>query len=330
MNEKVNVLLFKDLLSVIRKEIEEGRVVLERDVNNHKTAVMWRIGSYIHTHILEHSKKADYGVYVFDNLSKELTIGKRTLYRTVQFYKEYPELVSTLTRFTWSHYLILQTIKNNGKRLEYEKLIQKENLSVRQLQEIVKKDKSELPFKVQTEFSLKRGKPGVYRLKEIDGVINLDCGFYTYIKRPELSDYDNLETYIEYTAPSSYKLIEPDKSLLYTFKAKVSEVVDGDTVKALLDIGFGITVLRTLRLRGINAKDLNTVQGKKAKEFIVSNVLDLSFVVIKTFGRDFYLRYLADIFYLPDSKDVYNVAKKGKFLNHELIDKGLAEKYYKW
>jgi len=140
MRNIVKVSTYKDLVSAIIKEIEEGRVFLERNANDRKTAEMWRIGSYIKTHILEHSVKADYGVYLFDNLSKELGINKRTLYRTVKFYKEYPEIVTTLSQFTWSHYLILQTIKDNGKRLEYEKLIQKEYLSVRQLQEIVKKE----------------------------------------------------------------------------------------------------------------------------------------------------------------------------------------------
>ncbi len=61
---------------------------------------MWRIGSYITTHILEHSEKANYGEKLFNNLSKELGIGKRTLYRTVQFHKQYPEFVSALTQLS--------------------------------------------------------------------------------------------------------------------------------------------------------------------------------------------------------------------------------------
>ena len=40
MNNKVNVSTFNDLLSAIRKEIEEGRVILERDAYNRKTTVM--------------------------------------------------------------------------------------------------------------------------------------------------------------------------------------------------------------------------------------------------------------------------------------------------
>ncbi len=282
MNKNVKVSTFNELISVIRKEIEDGRIILEQDANTRKTTVMWRIGSHIHTHILEHSEKADYGEYLFDNLSKELGLNKRTLYRTVKFYKEYPEIVTALSRFTWTHYLILQTIKDNGKRLEYEKLIEKENLSTRELQELVKKERNQLPSKILAELKIKRGRPGVYRLKEMDGILNIDIGFYDYIERQELINIDNPDAYIEYTDPVSYKFIEPDKSILYTFKAKIIEVVDGDTVKAKLYRGFGIKTLRTLRFRGINAQDLMTEQGRKAKEYIEAKVINLPFIVNKT------------------------------------------------
>ena len=53
----------------------------------------------------------------------------------------------------------------------------------------------------------------------------------------------------------------------------------------------------------------------------------LPFAIVKTYNRDKYRRYLADIFYLPDNKDVYAVAQKGMYLNQELIDEGLAERY---
>ena len=330
MDKDIKLLTFNDLLSAIRKEIEEGRVVLARDVSNRKTAVMWRIGSYISTHILEHSEKADYGENLFENLSKELNIGKRTLYRTVQFYKQYPEIVSALTQLSWAHYIILQTIKDNDKRVEYEKLVQKENLSTRQLQEIVRKEKLQLLSNVKTELKTRRGRPGVYRLKHIDGTLNIDCGFYDYIERLEIVSIKNDNNYIEYDDSDKYKFIEPDKSLLYTFKAKIIEAVDGDTVKALLFRGFGIKTLRTLRLRGINAEDLKTEQGCKAREYIVSKLFMLPFVIIKTYSRDKYLRYLADVFYLEGGEDVYAVAEEGKYLNQELIDKGFAERWLRW
>ncbi len=226
--------------------------------------------------------------------------------------------------------MILQTIKDNGKRLEYEKLIQKEYLSVRQLQEIVKKEKLQLPSSGTSQLKAIRGRPGVYRLKEIDSEINIDWGFYDYIERPELINFDNTESYIEDTDSVSYKFIEPDKTLLYTFKAKIIEVIDGDTVKALLYRGFGLKGIRTLRLRGINTPDLQTEHGSKAKDYVETKLLELPFVIIKTYSRDIYLRYLADVFYLPGNTDVYAVAEKGKYLNQKLIDDGLAERWWRW
>ena len=329
MINKVNVSSFSDLVSVIRKEIEDGRVILERNVDNHKTIVMWRIGSYIQTHILEHFNKADYGDFVFKKLSEEFNMGKRTLYRTVQFYKEYPNSVSPVTLLSWTHYVILLSVNDKVKRSEYEKIVLKEKLSKRQLLELLRNDKLQLSSETPDEPELIRGRPGVYRIKEIGGIFKLDCGFYTYFNRPELTSIKNPESYIEYTDSSSYKFIDPDKSLLYTFKAKIAEVVDGDTVKALLDLGFGIMTLQTLRLRGINAKDLHTEEGFKAKEYIESKILNLPFVVIKTYSRDIYLRYLTDVFYTPKNVDVYAVARKGMHLNQELIDKGFAERYWK-
>ncbi len=330
INKKVKASTFNNLISVIRKEIEKGRVSLERDVSNRKIAVMWRIGSYISIHILEHSEKVDYGDFLFDKLAEELNIGKRTLYRTVQFYKEYPEIVSPATQLTWSHYVILLSVKQSVKRKKYEKLIINKNLSKRQLQEIIRKEKLQISSKEHSQLKLLRGRPGVYRLKQIDGVLNLDCGFYTYLERLELSAVKNPENYVEYSNSSNYKSIEPDKFLLYTFKARITEVIDGDTVKALLYRGFGLKVIRTLRLRGIDAPDLQTKQGEKAKEYIQDKVLNLPFVIIKTYCRDIYLRYLTDVFYLPKTKDVYKVAKKGNYLNQELIDEGLAKRYWKW
>ncbi len=153
--------------------------------------------------------------------------------------------------------------------------MQKDNLSTRQLQKIVRKEKSQLPSNVKAELKIHRGKPGVYRLKHIDGTLNIDCGFYDYIKKPEISNIKNENKYIVYDDSDKHKFIKPDKSLLYTFKAKIIEAADGDTVKALLYRVFGIKTLRTLRLRRINAKDLQTEQGRKAREYIISKLFML-------------------------------------------------------
>ncbi len=41
-------------------------------------------------------------------------------------------------------------------------------------------------------------------------------------------------------------------------------------------------------------------------------------------------KYLADVFYLPASDDLNDIAGNGNYLNQELIFKGLAERYWRW
>lgn len=60
---------------------------------------------------------------------------------------------------------------------------------------------------------------------------------------------------------------------LYTYKAKVKRVVDGDTVDVYIDLGFDIHYFSRVRLAGINAPESRTrnLEEKKlglaAKEF---------------------------------------------------------------
>lgn len=41
-------------------------------------------------------------------------------------------------------------------------------------------------------------------------------------------------------------------------------VIDGDTIKANIDLGFGVTITRRLRIAGIDAEPINTLNGQVA------------------------------------------------------------------
>ena len=45
---------------------------------------------------------------------------------------------------------------------------------------------------------------------------------------------------------------------MYTYKAKLDRVVDGDTLDANIDLGFDITVHKRIRLAGINTPESRT------------------------------------------------------------------------
>ena len=106
---------------------------------------------------------------------------------------------------------------------------------------------------------------------------------------------------------------------LYTYKASVERVVDGDTIIAKIDLGFGNQCREYLRFRGIDAPEMETAEGKKAREYVVKELAKVDHVILTSTKADKYGRYLADIFYGPEDE---------KFLNQKLLDDGMALPYY--
>ena len=66
---------------------------------------------------------------------------------------------------------------------------------------------------------------------------------------------------------------------MYTYKAKLQRVVDGDTIDATIDLGFDIFVKKRIRFAGINAPESRTrdleekARGLAAKDR-VKNILE--------------------------------------------------------
>ena len=87
---------------------------------------------------------------------------------------------------------------------------------------------------------------------------------------------------------------------MYTYNAKIIKVYDGDTVTALVDLGFKISFEMKLRLNRINAPEIRGIEkekGKITRDRLRELILDKT-VVIKT-NKDKtgkYGRYIADIY----------------------------------
>lgn len=88
---------------------------------------------------------------------------------------------------------------------------------------------------------------------------------------------------------------------LFTYQPKEIQVIDGDTLDIVLDLGFHITHKIRVRLKGINAPEMRTEEGKKSKQFVIDWLKKNPLVVVKTFKdkKEKYGRYLATI--LSDS-----------------------------
>jgi micrococcal nuclease len=107
----------------------------------------------------------------------------------------------------------------------------------------------------------------------------------------------------------------------YLYNAFITNVVDGDTVDAEIDLGFNIKWSNRLRLNGIDTPELHSScqqirkQAVMAKEYLASLVLNQN-VTIQSFGQEKFGRYLADIYV------------NGEKVNQVMIDKSHALPYF--
>lgn len=107
----------------------------------------------------------------------------------------------------------------------------------------------------------------------------------------------------------------------YRRKALITRVIDGDTVKAVVDLGFGINYQpNSFRLAGIDCPELrkDPEKAQAAKKYVEEQILnkEVEFKSLKTgkFGR-----FLVFIY----------VDGNRKSLNDELVEKGFAKPYDK-
>lgn len=124
-----------------------------------------------------------------------------------------------------------------------------------------------------------------------------------------------------------------DTDPLFVYKAVVEKIVDGDTLDVKLDLGFNTWSTQRIRLRGINAAEIakpnapttkDAALAKRAKAHLIKKLSEVEFVVIKTYKTDIFGRFVADVFYHPTLENKHDVARKGLFLNEELLKAGLA------
>jgi len=167
-------------------------------------------------------------------------------------------------------------------------------------------------------------------------VPNVDLGFSIRLKvnsnyaqkQTVLTELSKLKvgSVVESRKKGSSYYFESVSSLkeMYTYKAYLERVVDGDTLLVNIDLGFSVFIEQRLRLRGLDAPELGTSQGTASKKFVESRLKDCKFLIIKTHGSDKYDRYLVDVFYLKGEDYEEKVLKEGIFLNNELLAENMA------
>ncbi len=131
--------IFSDISSII----DQSSRTVHRAVNDAMVMLYWNIGKYLVCNVLD-DKKAEYGKKIVEEVAVKLTdcygsnFGRASLFRMIQFYREFPnqQIVVTLSQqLSWSHFVVLLPIEDETKREFYAVMCCNANWSVRTLRE---------------------------------------------------------------------------------------------------------------------------------------------------------------------------------------------------
>ena len=116
----------------------------------------------------------------------------------------------------------------------------------------------------------------------------------------------------------------------YIYKAKLERVVDGDTIDALIDLGFDTWVKKRIRYKGIDTwesrtkdldeKKLGLAAKDRNKELLESVSSKPGYFRLRSHGVGKYGRVLGELFIKDNEGIEYNI-------NQTLIDEGHAYEY---
>ena len=117
----------------------------------------------------------------------------------------------------------------------------------------------------------------------------------------------------------------------YIYRAKLDRVVDGDTIDAMIDLGFNTWVKRRIRYMGIDTWESRTrdLEEKKKglaakernKELLEKVSSKPGYFRLKSHGVGKYGRVLGEIFIQDEDENSINI-------NNLLITEGHAYKYF--
>lgn len=111
---------------------------------------------------------------------------------------------------------------------------------------------------------------------------------------------------------------------MYTYTADVIRVIDGDTIKLKIDLGFRTFIEANCRIYGINAPELHSkvsmekIKAQEAKEWLEQELIEGTIVTIESKKLDKYGRPLVHLYYTLGDK-IVSIADR-------LIKKGHAVK----
>jgi endonuclease YncB( thermonuclease family) len=345
---------YQSLVEEISQIYESALSSGDADWNKSVLTSNWKIGERIVEVEQDSNFRAKYGEKIIHTLSQDLKrklgtgFSSRNLRYMRQFYLVYKKQ-SIDPRISWSHYREIVSVEDKNDRSRLEKMVVEKAVTVRELIQIrnelfpandsqndvnslyekeIEKDKKGLRKPVLQLFTYRVDRK--FSMNLAHSVPNLDLGFRV---RFELGEKVGLESF------KSGELVSVRKSRnsfqfekvasvreLFTYKAYLDRVIDGDSLLVQIDLGFGVFIEQRLRLRGLDAPEIEDRDGQKAKKFVENELKGCPFLILKTYGSDIYDRYLVDVFYQKEEWKVEKIIEDGNFLNNRLLQEGLAKR----
>ncbi|MBL8013513.1 MAG: hypothetical protein JNN05_06650 [Candidatus Omnitrophica bacterium] len=290
---------YEALLKRVKQTLIEG----QQRVESERVRTYWETGRIIHGHILQNKDRADYGAHVIADLARDLKVDKSLVNRCLKFAQKYPSLpnVARGPHLSWSHYRRFIAIGDEKKRLRLEEQAKANEWTAEELGEQIKlgRDSNDKPLPPkrktpQTPLVPLRGELYTYRIVtrptvgagEDSGLL-IDLGFGIFRECESKSVLEN-DIVRSSKRDDNYRLtkIEATAAQLFTYAAYVERVIDGDTLKVRLDLGFGMFTRHELRLRGIDCPEMSTKAGEAARAFVQSYIKEAQQIIVRSSRND--------------------------------------------
>jgi len=285
-----------------------------------RVAVYWQMGRRIVDVVQQGKERGGYGQKVLLRLSSDLRgrFGRGFSDRTVRHIRRFAivyrrdELRPDLS---WSHYRALLSVESDELRRALEQRAVDEKLSRDQLLTLISSESrtasgaSSFPLEPRNAFS------GVYKVV-LDAATQmplLDLGFNVIREQPIKGVRDLREgELLRQSGSDRFARVDCESGARYCYFGEVRKVIDGDTVKMRMTLGFGTRAEETMRLRGVDAAEIDTAEGKKAHRALSRMLKDAGAITVFTYSHDRYGRYIADL--VVDEK----------YINKALVESGAA------
>lgn len=101
---------------------------------------------------------------------------------------------------------------------------------------------------------------------------------------------------------------------VYQYAAVCDRIIDGDTIVANVDLGFRVHALLPIRIRGMNAPELATPEGKTASAYLLeaigavrSSLTPVDLIVVSHRWQQSFARWVANVYVAGTGVDIADV-----------------------